>query len=129
MDRDSHIDNLIKQTLKGEGLEMPPVDFSNKVMDRISKTSMENIYKPIISKRIFLSVLAGAVLVVLVTILLVKDPPSGTISTLNHFLDRIPDFHFRISLPPYILYSALGILVMVLVQTIFIGKIYRRMFR
>lgn len=37
MDRDSHIDNLIKQTLKGEGLEMPPVDFSNKVMDRISK--------------------------------------------------------------------------------------------
>jgi hypothetical protein len=55
---DKHIEKLIDKMMKNQTLETPSFDFTSKVMSQVmaTKTSSITTYKPLISKKILLTI-------------------------------------------------------------------------
>ncbi|HRN74075.1 MAG TPA: hypothetical protein PLM81_13185 [Ginsengibacter sp.] len=127
MKADTHIDDLIKQSLIEEGLEKPSEVLGEKIMEAISATSIDEIYRPILPKRLLLAIPIIIVLCVAGIFLIHGVHFTGSYPVLNKWLDKISGFHITISLPSYITYGLLGSLILLLVQLVFVGRKYERL--
>ena len=127
MKADTHIDDLIKQSLIEEGLEKPSEVLGEKIMEAISATSIDEIYRPILPKRLLLAIPIIIVLCVAGIFLIQGVHFTGSYPLLNKWFDKISRLHFAISLPSYITYGLLGSLILLLVQLVFVWRKYVRL--
>lgn len=127
MKADTHIDDLIKQSLIEEGLEKPSEVLGEKIMEAISAASLDEIYRPILPKRVLLAIPVIIALCIAGIFLIQGVHFTDSYPLLSKWLDKISGFHFAISLPSYITYGLLGALILLLVQLVFVGRKYERL--
>lgn len=64
---DKHIEKLVDQMMKNQTLETPSFDFTTNIMNKVleSKKPQAFVYKPLIPRKIFISILTGMTILIL----------------------------------------------------------------
>jgi hypothetical protein len=127
MKQNPSIDDLIKYTVKEDGLETPSDDFSDKVM-RLVEVQQPLVYRPLISKYMLAAILGGVVLMVLF-MLTQGFLPQSNYPYIDNLLKSVSEFHFDITIPSHISYIITSALILLMIQVIIIGKLYKKMYR
>lgn len=130
MNHQTDIDNLIKNMVKEEGLETPSNGFTNKVMDTIMEMDVKPApYKPLVPKYVLVAIFSGVVLLVLFLF-------SGELKTggnnspyLDKILNSFQIFHFDLGITAHLSYIITSALIMLMIQVLLIGTIYKRIYR
>lgn len=130
MNHQADIDNLIKKMVKEEGLETPSNGFTDKVMHTVRQVDLKAApYKPLIPKYILLSIISTLVLIGL--FLFGSDMNTGKNN--SPFLDKIINslqiFNFNFEISSHISNILISALIMLMIQVMLIGTIYKRIHR
>lgn len=129
MNQKINIDDLIKTTVRDEGLETPPDGFINKVMGSVMTTNEKPVaYKPLISKYVLAAIFAGVILIVLF-IFGNGYQSKGNYPYLENLFSGIQTFHFNLEIPAHISYIVSSALIMLMIQAVLISGLYKRMHR
>lgn len=127
MNHHTDIDNLIKNMVKEDGLETPSLDFTNRVMNTIMEIDVKPApYKPLIPKYVLAAIFSGVVLILLF-LFTGNSQASGNYSPyVDKILNSLQIFHFNLAMPAQISYIITSVLIMLMIQVILIGSIYKK---
>ena len=127
MNHHTDIDNLIKNMVKEDGLETPSLDFTNRVMNTIMEIDVKPApYKPLIPKYVLTAIFLGVVLILLF-LFTGNSQASGNYSPyVDKILNSLQIFHFNLAMPAQISYIITSVLIMLMIQVILIGSIYKK---
>ncbi len=129
MNQKINIDDLIKTTVKEEGLETPTDGFPARVMHTIMGTSEKtSAYKPLISKYILAAIASGVFLIVL--FIFGSDYPlQKNYPYMDKLLNDIQAFQLNIEIPAHISYIVSSALIMLMIHAVVISGLYKKMHR
>ena len=122
------IDDLIKTIVQEEGLDSPSNGFLDKVMGTVRETNGKvNVYKPLIPKYILTGIFS------LVILFVIASGYQQLVAGNSHYLDSIVNgikiLHFNLEMPADISYILISALIMIMIQTVVISTLYKRMHR
>jgi hypothetical protein len=85
MEEDKYIEKLVDQIMKDQTLESPSFDFTSKLMAQIiaAKTNEVKVYKPLISKPVWIGIIGSIVLLFTYNMLYGNQPSNGLLAKLN----------------------------------------------
>lgn len=127
MNHQSDIDNLIKNMLKEQGLESPSNGFTDKVMQTILEMDVKPApYKPLIPKYVLAAVFSGAILFILFLLRFNLPAAGNNFTYVYKVLNGLPIFNFNLAIPSQISYIITSALILLMIQVLLIGKIYRK---
>lgn len=119
------IDDLIRSTLRSEGMYSPGKDFTERVMSGLGEApTLSGSYKPLLSRKI----LIGIICLVALIIAFIFFTPAGQSQSLFNttFADKMVNYfsnlQFKFEIPTSISYIIVCALLMLLVQAILISK-------
>ena len=118
------IDDLIKKTIQEEGLDIPPSGFSDKVMHSIRESEQPDIYRPLIPKYALVAI-SGAIALLFIFFLRSGTPAESVPPYLKYIIARIS----ASSMPASLSYSIWAALIILVIQSVLIGKLYTKMYR
>lgn len=128
MKSNSPIDDLIRQTLKAEKLDMPSDEFSNKVMNAISETSVKIVYRPLLPKVVLLLIPILIVLCIAAALVFQGSLFSNTYTYIDKVFNKAAAFNFLKSAPDFIMYCITGTLILLFIQSAFLARVYQHLF-
>ena len=130
MNHQTDIDNLIKSMVKEDGLETPSNDFTDKVMHTIKGMDMKPApYKPLVPKYVFAAIFSGVVLLVLFLFSGKLNTGGNNSSYLDKIVNSLQVFNFDLAIPAHLSYIVTSALIMLMVQVVLIGTIYKKIHR
>lgn len=130
MEHKPGIDDLIKNIILEEGLEVPSIGFTNKVMSGVMETNSKvAVYKPLIPKYILAGIGSLLFLVIVFAFMSGYQLQPTKITWLNKLSNGFNVPYLSLSIPAEISYILASALVMVLMQAFVIGALYKKMYR
>ncbi len=127
MNHQTDIDNLIKNVLKEDGLEKPSNGFTGKVMHIIMEMDVKPVsYKPLIPKYVLVGIFSGVVLFILFLFSSNLKQAGNSSTYFDKVLNSLQIFQFNLEIPAQFSYIITSALIMLMIQVILIGKIYKK---
>lgn len=82
---DKYIEKLVNKMMKETSLEVPSIDFTDEVMDRVLalSSSKATVYKPLISKKGWVLISIGFIAITSYAIFGFKSEPSGFMNSID----------------------------------------------
>lgn len=113
-----NIDDLVKKMMASTSLEKPSLNFTDTVMSQIYalNTSKTFVYKPLISKSVWVFIAIGFVAVIFFVVFMSSSEPSGWLKVLNNTLSDLKFTSFKISKTAAYAFILLGLMVCVQVS-------------
>lgn len=129
MNEKINIDNLIKDTVREDGLETPSNGFLDNVMSAVVSTDVKPLsYKPLISKYVLAAIFAGVILIAFF-VYGIGHQTVGNYPFIDHLFNGLPTFHFSLELPDHISYIISSASIMLMIQAVLIGGLYKKLHR
>ncbi|HVZ98430.1 MAG TPA: hypothetical protein VG847_16225 [Chitinophagaceae bacterium] len=130
MEQKQDLDDLIKNMVKEEGIESPSIDFTNNVMNALSRGKNESlVYKPLIPKSILFA--AGAIIILSMTFLSASGYLSNTNSSsyLYKIINAVKIPRVNLQIPALFSYILGSALIMVMVQAFVLGGFFKKLYK
>lgn len=130
MNHQTDIDNLIKNRVQEDGLETPSNGFTDKVMHTIMEMDAKpSPYKPLIPKYLLIGIFSGLILIVLFLFSGHLKQAGNNAPYLDKVLNSLHVFNFDLAIPAHLSYIITSALIMLMIQVLLIGTIYKRIYR
>ena len=130
MNHQTDIDNLIKKMVREDGLETPSNGFTDEVMHTIMELDVKPVpYKPLVPKYVFAAIFSGVVILVLFLFSGELKTGGNNSSYLDKIVNGFQVFNFDLSIPAHLSYIVTSALIMLMIQVVLIGTIYKRIHR
>ncbi len=130
MNHQTDIDNLIKNIVREDGLETPSNGFTDKVMHTIKGMDMKpSPYKPLVPKYVFAAIFSGVVILVLFLFSGELKTGGNNSSYLDKIINSLQFFNFDLAIPAHPSYMVTSALIMLMIQEVLNGTIYKRIHR
>lgn len=127
MDHQTYIDDLIKNIVKEDGLKKPSNGFTDKVMHTIAEIDVKPVlYKPLIPKYILATLFSGVLLILCFLFTGHFNQAGNNSPYLDKILNSFQTFRFNLDIPSQISYIITSALIMLMIQVILIGTIYKK---
>lgn len=130
VNEDELLEKFVDNMMKDSVLETPSFDFTSKVMSQVldAKTSEVYVYKPLISKPIFIIIL-GCFILSFIYIFINKETQTDTLVNYPNF-DFIPNFNITsiYIFPKITIYAVVLATLMLFIQISFLKKHFDNQF-
>ena len=123
---DKQLEKLVDDLMKDAGLESPSVDFTSNVMSKVlaSKTSEVTVYKPLISKPVFM-VIFGCVLTLFIYLMMNGEKQeTGWFSHLKSGLFYTNELPAVFKVSKIMVYAVVSTTIIFLVQISFLKNYF-----
>ncbi|MEZ4803800.1 MAG: hypothetical protein R2797_13585 [Gelidibacter sp.] len=123
---DKQIENLVDKAMKTSALETPSFNFTTDVMAQVESVQQRatTTYQPLISKRVWILILAGFLVFVAYTIFITKPEASGWFTNLDLNSERVSKRLTNIQTPRIAAYGVGLLALMLLVQIPFLKNYF-----
>ncbi len=129
MKQEINIDDLIRSTVKTEGIQSPDASFTERVMADVADIQIKHsLYKPLISRKGFIAILCFIALIIAMIFFVPTAQSSILFNTsfFDNILTYFKTHQFKIEIPGSIAYILTSALLMLFLQAIVISKFFRK---
>ena len=127
-ENDKNIENLIDKMMSETSLQSPSIDFTERIMSQvlIVEKNKINVYKPLISKQIWIFIISALILFAFYTIM---KSSNNYLNTNELYTEGVFDLFSRIQISTKSLYIILIVPVMILIQIPLLKNYYNKKYQ